>query len=65
MEITLLLATGIVAIILWLRWSEPRMLYYPVHEIDSTPDKFGLKYEDVTLTTSDGTHINGWFLPAP
>ena len=65
MEITLLLAAGIVAIILWLRWSEPRMLYYPVHEIDSTPDTHGLNYEDVTLTTSDGIHINGWFLPAP
>ena len=65
METVLLLATGIVAIILWLRWCEPRMLYYPVREIDSTPDKLGLKYDDVTLVTSDGVHINGWFLPAP
>ena len=64
-EIALLLVTGFVAIVLWLRWSEPRMLYYPVREIDSTPDKLGLKYEDVTLTTSDGIRINGWFLPAP
>jgi hypothetical protein len=65
MELILLLVTGILAIILWLRWSEPRMLYYPVRELDSTPDKLGLKYEDVTLTTSDGIHLNGWFLPAP
>jgi len=41
------------------------MLYYPVREIESTPDKFGRKYEDVTLTTSDRVRINGWFLPAP
>jgi hypothetical protein len=65
MNILLLLVTGVVAIILWLRWNEPRMLYYPAREIDSTPDKLGLKYEDVTLTTSDGLHINGWFLSAP
>ena len=64
-EILLLLAIGFVAIVLWLRWNEPRMLYYPVREIDSTPDKLGFKYEDVTLTTSDGIRINGWYLPAP
>jgi len=60
-----LLVIGFAAIMLWLRWSEPRMLYYPVREIESTPDTFGRQYEDVTLTTSDGIHINGWFLPAP
>ncbi len=64
MEITLLLVTGIVAMALWLRWSEPRMLYYPIRELDATPDQLGLKYEDVTLTTSDGIRINGWFLSA-
>ncbi|HUI07903.1 MAG TPA: alpha/beta hydrolase [Verrucomicrobiae bacterium] len=65
MQITLLLGIGFVALVLWLRWSEPRMLYYPVREIEPTPDKLGRKYEDVTLTTSDGIPINGWFLPAP
>ena len=65
MEIAFLLVTGFVAMILWLRWSEPRMLYYPDRAIGSTPDALGLKYEDVTLTTSDNVHINGWFLPAP
>jgi fermentation-respiration switch protein FrsA (DUF1100 family) len=65
MEITFLLLTGLAAIILWLRWSERRMIYYPARELDATPDKLGLNYEDLTLTASDGIHINGWFLPAP
>lgn len=49
--------------ILWLRWSEPRMLYHPTREIDQTPDQLGVAYETVTLTASDGVRITGWFLP--
>ena len=51
--------------ILWLRWIEPRMLYHPERQLDQTPGNLGLKYEDVTLTTSDSVHINGWLVPAP
>lgn len=29
-----------------------------------TPDDLGLKYEDVSLTASDGTRLHGWFLLA-
>lgn len=58
-----LLLILVVSFVLWLRWSEPRMLYYPVRPIDQTPDQLGFKYEDITLTTSDGVRINGWFLP--
>ena len=60
----LVLFIAFVGLILWLRWSEPRMLYYPEREIQSTPDAIGLRYEDVTLTASDGVHLDGWFLPA-
>jgi pimeloyl-ACP methyl ester carboxylesterase len=49
---------------LWLRWNEPRLLYYPDRQLEQTPDHAGLKYEDITLTASDGVRINGWFLPA-
>ena len=63
-QIVLLLITGIVVFVLWLRWSEPRMLYYPVREIESTPDQLGFNYEDVTLAASDHVRIHGWFLPA-
>ena len=59
-----LLILIVVGFVLWLRWSEPRMLYYPSRQIDQTPNQLGFKYEDITLTASDGVHINGWFLPA-
>jgi uncharacterized protein len=60
---TCLLIAIILGFVLWLRWSEPHMLYHPIRRIEQTPDQFGLKYEDVTLTTSDGVRLNGWFLP--
>ena len=49
--------------VLWLRWSEPRMLYHPTRQIDQLPNQLGFAYDDVTLTAADGVHINGWFLP--
>jgi fermentation-respiration switch protein FrsA (DUF1100 family) len=61
----LLVVVAFVAIVLFLRWREPHMLYYLDHSIDQTPDHLSLKYDDVTLTASDGVKINGWFVHAP
>jgi uncharacterized protein len=61
----ILIVAAFVAIVLFLRWREPHMLYYPDHTIDQTPDQVGLKYDDLTLTTADGVKINGWFVHAP
>ena len=33
-------------------------------EVNRTPADIHLEYEDVTLATSDGQRINGWFIPA-
>ena len=59
----LIILAAIVFIVLYIRWSEPRMLYYPTREIAVTPDRLNLQYEDVNLTTADGVRINGWSLP--
>jgi len=63
--IAVLLLSLIVVFALWLRWNEPNMIYYPDRHIDQTPDQVGFKYDDVTLPTSDGVRINGWYLPSP
>jgi fermentation-respiration switch protein FrsA (DUF1100 family) len=59
----LLIPVVVISFVLWLSWNEPRMLYHPNREIERTPAQLGLTYEDITLTTSDGFRINGWFLP--
>lgn len=30
----------------------------------STPDDLGLDYEPITLTSRDGTHLSGWYIPS-
>lgn len=57
---------GIGAVLLFLRWYEPRMMYYPnvpARRIERVPDEAGIAYESVWLKTSDGVRILGWFLP--
>ncbi len=60
----LLLLFGLALFALLLRWREPSMFYYPMRDMGLSPDKAGLKFEDVWLTASDGVKIHGWFLPA-
>jgi uncharacterized protein len=59
----LLIPLVVIFFVVWLMWNEPRMLYHPSRAIEQTPDKLGLHYENINLTTSDGVNINGWFVP--
>ena len=44
---------------------ERGFIYYPSSRVHSTPGDVGLTYEDVSLVTSDGVRIEGWFMPGP
>ena len=62
----LILAVALLAILLgWLLWNEPRMIYMPTREIEATPDRLGLGYQDLALVASDGVRIHGWLIPCP
>jgi len=41
-----------------------RFFFYPDSVRYSTPAEFGVRAEDVAITSSDGTRLHGWFLPA-
>jgi len=60
------LALAVVAagLVLLLGWAEPRMIYYPIRELERTPAALGLAFEDVELRTADSERIHGWFVPA-
>ena len=49
---------------LWLRWLEPRMLYYPTRDLEQSPASLGWAFEEVRLRSSDGVAIHGWYIPA-
>jgi hypothetical protein len=41
------------------------VFFFPYHAHVQTPERLGLKYEDVYFNAGDGTRLHGWFLPAP
>ncbi len=42
---------------------QPKFVYFPLSEIDYTPDMAGLAYEDIYFTTEDNVELNAWFIP--
>lgn len=40
------------------------MFYQPDRKVYDTPDRHGLKYEEVSFQSKDGTRLSGWFIPA-
>jgi len=44
---------------------QSRLVYFPPRTISVTPAEMGLKYEEVTLETSDGVKLSAWYVPAP
>jgi len=61
------ISAAYLAVLLFLFFSQERLLYYPnlpSRALTATPAQAGLAYEPVTLSTSDGLKLKGWFLPA-
>jgi uncharacterized protein len=54
----------IVMLVLVSRWYVGRLFYYPDRVSYGTPERIGLKFEEVTFTSGDGTMLSGWFVPA-
>lgn len=57
-------ALALAGLSLWLRWLEPRMLYYPTRVLEGTPSSLGWAFEEVLLAAGDGVALHGWFIPA-
>lgn len=42
---------------------QPSMVFFPLKTLDATPADWGLEYETVRFTTSDGVVLHGWYIP--
>ena len=52
---------GFVGVSLWSFW----LITHPTKiVIGTTPENYGLKYEDIELKTEDGLKLAGWYIPA-
>lgn len=58
------LLLALAAVWIGLRWFEGFMLYHPSRTVDALPGAYGLAFERVALTASDGTRLDAWWLPA-
>ena len=62
------LALGYLALLGFMFFTQNSLLFLPDiggRDLATTPQRFGLEYQEVTLTTSDGESLHGWYLPAP
>ena len=50
--------------VLFLRYIEPRKLFYPAKNIDFFPDRVGLSFQEVFFETADKVKLNGWLIPS-
>jgi fermentation-respiration switch protein FrsA (DUF1100 family) len=44
--------------------SEKGIVFFPIPELEGTPEDFQLAYENVFFPAADGTKLHGWFVPA-
>ncbi|MBI2440380.1 MAG: alpha/beta hydrolase [Lentisphaerae bacterium] len=58
-----IMAAVYVGLCILLFFRQSRMVYFPLTEVRLTPADAGLAFEPVTLTTSDGLRLAGWYVP--
>ena len=63
--IALLIICGYLAIGTALYFLQPTMVYFPTDNIAQKPDERGLACENIYFANSDGTKLNGWYVPCP
>jgi hypothetical protein len=45
-------------------WIVERMIFQPTHSLDVTPERLGMKAEELFLEAEDGTKIHAYYVPA-
>ncbi len=55
----------VAALVLFVRWLEPRFAFFPFSGETETPRHFGIDYEPLAIDTSDGERLRAWLMRAP
>lgn len=53
----------LLAVLLYL--FQEQYVYFPSRHLVATPEVIGIEYEPVTIRSSNGNRISGWYVPAP
>ncbi len=66
LKLLLIVAGSYLLLVGFVYLTQSSLLYLPGmpgRQLDATPKSIGLDYEDVSLDTSDGVRIHGWYVP--
>jgi pimeloyl-ACP methyl ester carboxylesterase len=58
------LASAVVMLVLFVRWLEPRFAFFPFPGETETPAQYGVRFDALTVNTSDGERLRAWKLHA-
>lgn len=47
----------------WVYLQQPSMIFFPLRSLSATPADWGMEYEEVSLQTTNGVSLHGWYLP--
>lgn len=61
----MLVVASYLIVVLLVYFGQSSLIYYPVQQISNTPKDIGLDYTSVSIATSDGETLQGWWVPAP
>jgi len=64
MRILTIILLFFIILIVYLKYYERRLIYFPAKNFEFTPQDYGLKYDNVYFMTKDNIRLNGWFIPA-
>lgn len=57
------MATLYISLCLLLRWGQTKLIFFPDSYIKSTPQDYGLNYQDIWLSLGE-ERVHGWWIPA-
>jgi fermentation-respiration switch protein FrsA (DUF1100 family) len=46
-------------------FAQPGMIFFPTRAMTSTPQDWGMDYEEISFGADDGVKLNGWYIPYP
>lgn len=63
MKTIVYIVIAVVLLLGYIKYIEIHSIFFPMAEIEFTPEFINLTYEDVYLETKDNIKINAWFIP--
>jgi fermentation-respiration switch protein FrsA (DUF1100 family) len=61
-QLAVFAAIAVAAVVLLVRWLEPRMAFFPLRGETTTPGEYGIPFTPHTIRTSDGVDLRVWHL---